>query len=296
MSGIFYNFITLLSRHFGPWVFMIFAWIVATGYFLFSPTRVAASTRFYRVLFPDKSSYYHIWCTWKQYHNFTSVFLDRFLLQDFDDITYTSEGWEHLEDAVTRKTGGILLMSHMGNWEVAAHLLRQKQEDMRLLLYMGIRHKEQIERIQKQSLCQSGIKIIAVDQDAQSPFDLVEGIRFLRDGGLVSMTGDITWKSDQRVIRTQFLGHEVLLPEVPHVFALLSGAPIFFFFTFRTGKKQYHFTASQPVYVRAASRSRRTEAIHNSAQVYATALEKTLRQHPFEWYHFESFLGKTLEK
>ena len=160
----------------GSWVFSGFAWIVATGYFLFFPLRVITSVRFYRALFPDRSRLYHLTCTWKQFHNFTDVFIDRFLLREFDDLSYTSKGWEHIEQALLKKRGGIILMSHMGNWEVAAHLLKRRKQDIRLLLYMGVKHKEKIERIQKESLSQSNIRIIAVDQHSGSPVDILEGV------------------------------------------------------------------------------------------------------------------------
>ena len=72
--------------------------------------------------------------------------------------------------------------------------------ELRLLLYMGIRHKEQIEGMQKESIRESGIRIVAADREGGSPFDMVESIRFLKSGGLVSMTGDMLWKEDQRAI------------------------------------------------------------------------------------------------
>lgn len=291
MSQFFYKSILLLSKILGPWVFRVFAWIVSTGFFLLFPFRVGNSMRFYRALFPRQSRLYHLGCAWRQFHSFTDVFFDRFLLQEFEDITYTSEGWEHIEHALAQKTGGILLMSHVGNWEVAAHLLKKKDENMRLLLYMGIKHKERIEGIQKESLSQSGIKIIAIDSGGGSPMDLVEGIKFIDSNGLVSLTGDRVWKEDQRTVPVEFLGHEVKLPETPHLFALLSGAPLFIFFAFRTGKKQYHFTLSKPLYVQASSRDKRAEAIRQSAQQYANIMAETLRRHPLQWYHFEPFLG-----
>jgi predicted LPLAT superfamily acyltransferase len=229
-----------------------------------------------------------LWCSWQQYHNFTDVFFDRFLLQELDDITYTSEGWEHIERTLQKKRGGILMMSHMGNWEIASHLLKRKQQEVRLLLYMGIKHKEQIERLQKESLSQMGVNIIAVDQNGGSPLDLVDGIKFINSGGLVSLAGDLIWKKNQRTIMVKFLGHEVYLPETPHVFALLSGAPLFIFFSFRTGKKQYHFTLSEPMYLQASSRVERAETIRQSAQRYADILEETLRHNPLQWYHFAS--------
>ncbi|MFH0975710.1 MAG: lysophospholipid acyltransferase family protein [Spirochaetota bacterium] len=289
MKRLVYNYLSKTSRLFGIWIFLTAAWWISTGYFLLFPGRVKISMDFYKALFPGKSIFFCMRCSWKQFHNFTNVFIDRFILHDFNDITYTSEGWEHIEYAAREKTGGILVMSHIGNWEVAAHLLRR--EKINMLLYMGIKQKEQIERTQKESLAKSGLKIIAVMQEESSPFDILEGINFLKDGGLVSLTGDRIWRGDQRAVGVSFLGHKALVPETPYIFALLSGAPVFFFFTFRTGKKQYHFKISQPMYIRSASRKGRKEIIKKTAQHYAEIMEANLRQYPYEWFHFERFIN-----
>ena len=290
MSKLFYKSITFLSSKWGQWIFLVFAWFVATGYFLFFPRRVAGSTQIYRALYPNRSGLFHLWCTWRQFHNFTHVFMDRYMLQESDQITYASEGMEHLEDVLNKGKGGILLMSHMGNWEVAAHLLKRRLKNLQLLLYMGVKQKEQIEQLQKETLAQSGIRIIAVDEGGGSPLDLVEGIKFIESGGVVSLTGDLVWKKNQRTISVKFLGREILLPEAPHLFALLSGAPLFIFFAFHTGVHAYHFTLSEPIYLTAASRGERSGIIRNSAQKYADVLAAALRNHPLQWYHFRPFL------
>ncbi|MDY6793491.1 MAG: lysophospholipid acyltransferase family protein [Thermodesulfobacteriota bacterium] len=294
MRKLFYKLLITLTKKLGPWVFTLFAWPIATGFFLFAPLKVAVSVRFYQALFPDKNKLYHIWCTWKQYHNFTHVFMDRFLIAGSEGVTHTSEGWERLKETVEKKKGAIILMSHMGNWETAAHLLSRKEYGMRLLLYMGIKAKEQIEKMQKESLSKGGVRIVAVDQDGGSPFDILEGIKFLREGGLVSLTGDRIWSGNERTVAVKFLDHQVHLPEAPHLFALLSGSPLFIFFSFRSGPKKYHFRISEPIYVRAASRADRQKAIQRSAQKYADLIERNLRAHPLQWYHFEPFLGRKL--
>ena len=264
----------------------MFAWIVATGFFMLFPMRVNNSIRFYQALFPGRSWFYHLGCAWSQFHNFTDVFFDRFMLQEFDDIHYTSEGMEYLEQALQKKNGAILLMSHIGNWEMAAHLLKRNLPDMNLLLYMGVKHKEQIEGIQKKCLSQNGVRVIAVDHQGGSPFDIVEGIHFIHSGGMVSLTGDLIWKKDQRIVPVKFLGHDALFPETPYLFALLSGAPIFIFFAFRTGRKTYHFSLSEPIFVKASSRGERTAVIRQAAQRYSDILEETVRCYPLQWYHF----------
>jgi predicted LPLAT superfamily acyltransferase len=292
MKKRFYKFLIALTHGFGAGAFLFFAWWLASGYFLFFPFRLAESVRFYRAVFPDRGWPFAVQCAWKQYHSFTQVFLDRILLPD-DLIGHTHEGWEHIENAVNRGTGGILLMSHVGNWELASRVLALRGKGnpkMKLLLYMGRKHKEQIEETQKEDLLKSGIRIIATGQEGGSPADLVEGIRFLKAGGLVSLTGDHLWDAGQRTVEVTFFGREAVLPETPFLFALLSGAPLLIFFTFRTGERAFHVKALPPLYIRAEGRKDRDKVIRSAAQFYAKALEETVRQHPFEWFHFERFI------
>jgi len=288
---MFYRILPFLARIFGVWTFDLIAKGIAAGYFLFAPRRVMVSVRFYRALFPQRARAYPFWCTWKQFQNFTSVYLDRYRFHEVGDISFTDEGWEHVENALDRKTGAIVLMSHLGNWEIAAHLMKQKREQMPLILFMGQRAKAHIERIQKEDLRRRGIRILAVEKNWETSFDLLEGLRFIQAGGLVSMTGDQIWDSRQRAVSVSMLGHEVHLPETPHVLAMLSGAPLIVFLSHRTGNKRYHLKMSEPLYVEKAPRQLRTETIRKSAQGYADLLEAHLRGNPFEWYHFNQFLG-----
>ena len=288
MKGLGYRLVLRLAELCGPWLLAVISRTIAVGYFLFSG-KVPESRRFYGALFPERSGIYHLWCAFKQYQNFTTIHCDRFLADRSDTTTFTSEGWEKLE-AVIGKQGGILLMSHLGNWEMAARLLRRQKDDLRLLLYMGVKEKEGVEHMQKEDLRRAGVTIIGVDQEGGSPFAAVDGIRFLQSGGIVSMTGDIVWRSDQRKIRVTFLGHDAWVPEAPYIFALFSGAPLFVFFAFRSGKNSYHFTLSDPIAIRPHARQDRDQAIAEAAQQYADLLEKMLREHPFEWYHFDRFL------
>lgn len=291
MRHHFYKILTALSKLFGAWLFALVSRGIAASYFVFFPRRSAASARFYRVLFPQRTRAYAWWCAWRQFQNFTTVFLDRYLLHDRGAIDYTFAGREHLIAAVAQGRGGILLMSHMGNWEAGARLLRRNIPDLRLMLYMGRRAKEQIERLQKEDLAASGIRILAADEAGGSAFDLVEGAAFLKSGGFVSMAGDLVWRPDQQAVSVRFLNHTVRLPEAPFMLALVSSAPLYIFFATKRGTRRYHFSVSGPVTVTAARRDLRREAVAQAAQTYADHLEAQVRQNPLEWYHFEPFLS-----
>jgi predicted LPLAT superfamily acyltransferase len=216
--------------------------------------------------------------------------MDRFFQSEIKDLTYTINGKTHVSSLLSRKAGGILLMSHMGNWEVAAHLLRKALPGLQLMLYMGIRSREEIEKIQKQSVRERGINVIGIDEGGGSPFEIVEAIGFLRAGGFVSMAGDRIWRENQRTVGGVFLGHRVRLPEAPFVLALVSGAPLIAFFAFRTGNGRYEVSAMPPLFVRALTRDQRSGAISQAAQCYLDHLASALARHPFQWYHFDDFL------
>jgi len=289
MKKCLYKQVIYFSQLFGRWFFHIFAWFVAAGYFLFFPLRVAAGVKFYRALFPEQSFVRHLLCVWRQYHNFTNVFLDRFFYEGEDAADFTKEGWEYLQQAMAGKSGAVIVMSHVGNWELAVQKLNL--QGLPIMLYLGKKHKEQIERIQKEALTKSGVKIVTTAVDESSPFAMIEGLNFLRAGGIVSLTGDRLW-GNQRSVTVEFLGHEAHLPDIPHVLAMMSGAPLFHFFIFRTGAKKYHVVISRGRYVKADSRSDRHRAVWESAQIYADDLAKVAREHYDEWYHFEPFLGQ----
>lgn len=290
MQRFFYRCLSLVADLVGPWFFVLLSRGVAAGYFLLFPPRVAIGVRFYRALFPERDRLFHLYCTWRQFQNFTSLYLDRFRLQTGRPIDYTFAGRDHLLAAIEAGSGGIILMSHMGNWEIAAHLLRRNIPGLPLMLLMGSRAGDEIEHLQKNDLAASGIRVLAVDQAAGSPFSLVEALSFLRRGGFISMAGDTTWQAEERTVAVDFLGHTAWLPETPHTLALVSGAPLFIFFAAQRERRRYHFSVSAPIVVRAASRQARGRAIAAAVQAYADLMQAQLRTSPFEWYHFERFL------
>lgn len=290
LRRLFYRCLTGSAHLLGPWFFALVARGVALGYFIFFPNRVRIGLNFYGTLFPGRSQVFYRCCVLRQYQNFTRVFLDRFRLKSGHGFDFTFEGRDRLEDAVARCTGGIIVMSHMGNWELAAHLLHDRLPGLPLMLFLGQRAGDAIEQLQKQDLNAGGIRVVTVDQQAETAFELLPAVEFLRSGGFVSLTGDRVWHPRQRTLAVRFLGRSVHLPEAPHALALVSGAPLYFFFTRRKPDGLYHFTISPPRLVTARARSERRAAIGQSAQFYAGLMEVHLRSAPYEWYHFEPFL------
>lgn len=292
LQRLFYFHLTRVSTLVGPWFFSLFARAVALGYFVFLPSRVRTGLGFYRALLPGKRRFTHFGAVLRQFQNFTQVFLDRFLLQSGHRFDFTFEGRNHLQNAMAQGTGGIIVMSHMGNWELAAHLLHHSLPELPLMLFLGQRAGDAIEQLQKQDLKTTGIRVVTVNQEQGAAFELLPALGFLKTGGFVSITGDRVWHPSQRALPARFLDRQVRLPEAPHALALVSGAPLFFFFASRNRNGRYHFKLSAPQPVKARDRADRRAALARSVQAYAGLMEAQLRATPFEWYHFEPFLSE----
>jgi lauroyl/myristoyl acyltransferase len=263
-----------------------FAALISAGFFFFLPHRTWVSVRFYGLLYPDRSVWYLLYCTWRQYQSFARVFSERLELRNEDRITYTSKGWEHLEEAAANGSGGVILMSHAGSWEVAARLFRRNK--LRMMLYMGVKNKEQVERLQKADLLAEDLKIVATPEGESSPMEMLEGLRFLKEGGFVSMAGDRVW-NPHRIVPVSFLGKTAQLPDTPYLLAALSKTPLFIFYSFRTAPRKYHIQVSKPLLISPASRRERPAAVQACAGEYGRSLEEAVRSHPAQWYHFDRF-------
>jgi predicted LPLAT superfamily acyltransferase len=292
----FYRALLAASRLLGAWVVGFFAWWVASGYFLFRPGRVRESLRFYAALLPARGRLGRLGrlgLAWRQFHRFAGLFSERLRLERGGRLEHTEEGFEHILGCVGPGRGAVLLMSHLGHWELAATLFRRR--GLRLMLFMGARGRDQVERLQKSALRAEGLELAVIDEQAAEGLAGVthslEGLRFVRQGGLVSMAGDRLWSPAQRAVEVQFLGHQARLPAGPHLFALAAEVPLVTFFALRLAPGRYHLVAFPPRRVEARSRVERWPAVVASAQEYADRLAAVARRFPEHWYHFEPFLG-----
>jgi predicted LPLAT superfamily acyltransferase len=290
MKAFIHHAVIRVSLLLGSWPIRFFAWWIATGYFLFRSSRRRSSTRLYQVIFPRRSVWYYLYCTWRQFHSYAATFAERIEI-DKKGVTTSTQGRERLVEVARGGSGGIILMSHLGSFEIAAQAFQKYK--LRLLLIMGEKEAKQVARDQREALKARGIHIQVASEGEDFLFGGVEAIKFVREGGFVSVAGDLVWTEQRSRLPVTLFGHEVALPAGPHLLALVSRAPLFTMFTFRVEKGKYLIMMSPPREVKSPSRSERSATLQASAQAYASALEEMVRQHPFQWYIFEHFFGST---
>ena len=289
MKAFIHKMTIRVSLLLGSWFIRFFAWWIATAYLLFRPSRRRASLQLYRVIFPDKNRWYLLYCTWQQFHSFAATYADRIEIDSKEGVTISTQGQEGILEAARRGSGGVILMSHLGNYELAARAFTEI--GLKHLMIMGEREAKQVSRDQRETLNASGIDILVATGEGDSIFGGLEAIRFIGEGGFVSLSGDLIWTKQRSLLPVKLFDQEVALTSAPHLLALISGAPLFTLFTIRNKRGMHKIIISPPREVKASSRSERNMSLQASAQVYAHALEEKVRQYPFQWYIFEPFFG-----
>jgi predicted LPLAT superfamily acyltransferase len=291
MKAFIHETLIRVSLLLGSWPIRFFSWWIATGYFLFRSSRRESSIRLYRIIFPGRSRWYYLYCTWRQFHSYAATFGERI---EFDRnqglnkrLTLSTQGREEFEEVARRGSGGVILMSHLGSFEIAAGAFQELR--LKLLLIMGEKEAKQVARDQREAMKARGIHIQVATEGEDFLFGGMEAIKFVREGGFISVAGDLVWTEQRSRLPVSFFGYEVGFSAGPHLLALLSNAPLFTMFTFRVEKGKHLIMMSSPREVKAISRSERSAALQASAQAYANALEAMVRQHPFQWYVFEPF-------
>ena len=292
MKAFLRKTITRVSLLLGSRPIRFFAWWIATGYFLFRPFRRRSSVRLYQVIFPNRKLWYYLYCTWRQFHSFAATFADRIESDGGKGVTTSTQGREEIVKAARGGSGGIILISHLGSYEVAARAFQEL--GLRLLIIMGEKEAKQVARDQRETIKARGIHIQVATAKEDFLFGGLEAIKFVREGGFVSVAGDLVWTDQRSLLSVRLFDYEVGFPAGPHLLALVSGAPLFTMFTFRVKRGRHRIIMSPPREVKALSRSERSTALQASAQTYASALEEMVRQHPFQWYIFEPLFRSAL--
>jgi len=282
----FYRFLVAVSARVGVWVIKGFAWAITAAHFVLLPKRVRHSVDFYAALLPDRSARAHRRTAWGQYQHFATVYSERLVADYMPPPRVVREGAAYFEHAIESGEGGVIVMSHVGNWEVAARTFARS--GLRLLLYIDEEERNVIEDVQGADLAREGLTTVTVPRDRGDALNLVDAASFIAAGGFVGLPGD-RLRPGGRGVRVRFAGRRTELPAAPHALALATGAPLLAFFALREAPGAVRVRCTPPQRVVAASRGERIAAIAESVQWYAETLEGVVREHPEQWHHFAPF-------
>lgn len=187
-------------------------------------------------------------------------------------------GERNLFDAMADRRGVLFATAHTAGWETVGPLL-SRDHGLRVMIAEQSERDPRASAIQDEARRAQGLLIVHVGDDPLSALPLA---RHLRDGGVVALQIDRAPPTVRSRAVTMF-GEPARVPEGPLRLAAFTGAPIVPVFPARTGHRSYLVELRPPLRLPRAARDADIDA---AAQALATALERFVRAHPTQWFHF----------
>ncbi len=269
----------LLGRRGASWLLRV----LAAWYVLFHP-RIRRVSREYlrRVGSPARlrDVLHHVF-------TFAQVTADRvFLLSGaVERFRILRHGGEELAVHLRRGEGVVLLLAHLGSWEVLRIHSRDYQLRVNVLAYYE-NSRGVTDALRKLDPSVETQLIEIHPGDPSFVFDVEERIR---RGEVVGTMGDRVG-FDGKSVRVPFLGGEASFPTGPYLLASVLRCPVFLAFGLYQAPDRYHVHyepfAEQVVLPRGPARE---AALRELAARYAGRLEQHCRAHPDNWFNFYDF-------
>jgi len=194
-------------------------------------------------------------------------------------LTFTHEGVENIEQLVKDGKGGILLSAHLGNWEVAGHLLKRVNAVINIVMYDG--EAEQVKQYLEQFENNRSFNIIFIKDDISHIYEISAA---LARNELICLHGD-RFRPGNRTMEHDFLGKNALFPAGPFILASKLKAPVCFVFAFKETNFHYHFYA----YPARVYEGRGTVGMEMMLKDYVHILEKKIKKYPAQWFNYFDF-------
>ncbi len=276
-----YRIFVWVLRNFGTRIAYQLLHAVTWYYCFFSP----ATTRnlyyyFHRRLGYGKAKTWR--SIYRNYYCFGQTLIDKIAVQAGLEtpFSFDFEGEEGLRQMVREGRGGLLISGHVGNWEVAGHLLKRLETPINVVMYDG--EDEQIKAYLESVTGGRNMKLILIKEDLSHIFAIHAA---LEANELVCMHAD-RYVEGNKTNSAVFLGKRADFPSGPFILAARFNVPVSYVFAFKETASHYHLYASDPVNYAAEEKKGREEKILND---FVAEMTKRTGQYPLQWFNYFDF-------
>ena len=199
-----------------------------------------------------------------------------FLVGKGERFTHNFNNEQYLIDIKNGNKGGILLSAHVGNWETAGNLLKERITSQ-INVVMLDAEVEKIKNFLQNSTGGSHFNIIPIKNDL-SHIILINNA--LRNNEFVAIHAD-RFMEGAKHLEMDFLGRKAKFPAGPFIIAAKFDAPVSFVYAVKNGKYHYELSATKPIEEKLSP-----EIV---AQLYVKELETKVKSNPEQWFNYFDF-------
>lgn len=185
-----------------------------------------------------------------------------------------------------KKQGCVLVISHLGNFEIC-RCLSARHPGMRLTVLMHTKHAQKFNKLMQEKASASQLDILQVTEITPATAMLLS--ERIEQGEFVAIAGDrVPISNPENSLLVDFLGDKAPLPLGPFTLASILRAPMIGLFCMREGAG-FGIYFKQLSGDQAVPRRQRQQHLQQLAQAYATQLEHHCRRQPLQWFNFFDF-------
>lgn len=193
---------------------------------------------------------------------------------------------DDLQQAERDPRGALLIVSHLGNVELARAVLDRETRE-RLLVLVHTKHAANFNRMLQDVRPEAAVNTWQVtDLGLEAAVDLKAQVE---QGKWIVIAGDrVPIGSTGRVAQIPFLGENAPFSQGPYILASLLECPVYTLFCMRDGER-YLLHARKLADRVHLPRQNRDEALAHHAALFAEQLAIFARRYPLQWYNFFDF-------
>ncbi|MHB8620085.1 MAG: lysophospholipid acyltransferase family protein [Chloroflexota bacterium] len=183
------------------------------------------------------------------------------------------EGWEHVEDAMARGRGAVIVSAHFGNWDLAAAIMALHYP---LNVIVDSFSPPKLDRLINRARTSIGVRIIPVASSMRRTLSALrrnEAVAFLVDKPIPGQG-----------VTVNFFGRPSEIPGGAAFFALKARAPIVPAFVWRNADGKYAARVLPPFECEATGDLQHD--MRAAMQRVMLAVEEMVRSRPEHWYMF----------
>jgi predicted LPLAT superfamily acyltransferase len=256
-------------------------YFVALHYLIFDRAIVRASLAYIKRRFPEHGN---LRCFLDVYYLFVSQgknLIDRYAIAaGYEGIAMEFIGREKIQDLLKDNNKGfILLTAHVGNWQAAMTALKGFGKTVSLMM----RPEDNIAVKNALNIYDEDDKVKVILTD-DSLGGVVEAMKAIKQGGLVSIMGDRTY--GYSATEASFLGANVQFPYGAFSLATALQCPVIVLLSAKVGARKYIVDVSHIIALPVGVRSKKEEELKAAVQEFAHVLEEYVKAYPYQWFVF----------
>jgi predicted LPLAT superfamily acyltransferase len=223
--------------------------------------------------------YRHVLC-------FARVTADRvFLARDaLGRFTLEIEGEPYLRALQRDRRGALLIMSHLGSFEVLRAAGTVRDVPVHFLGYF--RNARMVNAVLRE--LNPAVEARLVEIQPENPTFIFDVERIIGGGELLGTMGDRVG-ADGKSVQVPFLGAPAAFPTGPYLLAAALGCPVYLGFGLYHEPNRYALYCEPFAERVVLPRATRAEAVAGYAARYAARLEHYCRLAPYNWFNFYEF-------